>query len=129
MSKFPESFRRIHLELAREPGHPGGDGTHGYDILAPLTQDGHLDAAAWKASKALARIKRFRPGEDDAMGHLLHGPGGRWFLSYDDEHDGDPERGYRFEDEQFIVGEYVSIRDDDGEEHTFRVVDVRPVEG
>ncbi len=127
MSRFPESFRRIHLELAREPGHPGGDGAHGYDIVAPLTADGHLDGMAWKAHKELARIKRFRPGEDDAMGHLVHGPGGRWFLKYDHEAGGDPESGYRFQDEQFVVGEYVSIREDDGETHTFRVMDARPV--
>ncbi|MEL6662323.1 MAG: hypothetical protein AAFR33_04905 [Pseudomonadota bacterium] len=127
MSQFPESFRRIHLELAREPGHPSGDGKHGYDILAPLTEDGFLDGEAWKKSKDLARIKRFRPGEEDAMGHIVHGPGGRWFLSYDNDKDGDLERGFRFQDEQFVVGEYVSIREDDGEVHTFRVTDVRAV--
>ncbi|MEO0818197.1 MAG: hypothetical protein AAFX86_12945 [Pseudomonadota bacterium] len=124
MSKFPECFRRIHLELAREPAHPGGDEAHGYDILAPLTEDGHLDAEAWKDHKDLARIKRFRPGEEDALGHLIHGPGGRWFLRYDDEEDGDLERGYRFQDEHFVAGEYVSVREDDGDIHTFRVISV-----
>ncbi|MCI4644034.1 MAG: hypothetical protein MRY64_04555 [Hyphomonadaceae bacterium] len=126
MSQFPSSFRHIHLELAREAGHPAGDAEHGYDILAPLTADGHLDAAAWKTHKEKCRVRRFRPHEEDEIGTLLHGPGGRWFISYDET--GEAERGYRFEDERFVPGEYVSIREDDGVVHTFRVTRVRLVD-
>ena len=123
MSQFPTSFRHIHLELAREAGHPEGDAGHGYDIVAPLSADGHLDAAEWKAYRDKCRVRRFRPHEDDEIGTLLHGPGGRWFISYAD---GEPaESGYRFEDECFVPGEYVSIREDDGQVHTFRVTQVR----
>ena len=125
MSQFPSSFRHIHLELAREAGHPEGDAEHGYDILAPLTADGHLDAAAWKEHKDKSRVRRFRHGEDDQVGKLFHGPGGRWFIDYGQA---DMESGYRFEDERFVPGEYVSIREDDGVTHTFRVTQVRLVD-
>ena len=40
---------------------------------------------------------------------------------------GDDEAGYRFGAHRFAPGEYVSIRDHDGEMHTFRVVAVEPV--
>ena len=36
----------------------------------------------------------------------------------------DDEAGYRLGDRAFAPGEYVSIRDDDGELHTFTVVTV-----
>ena len=33
---LPPSFRRIRLELAREPDHPEGSREIGYDFTAPL---------------------------------------------------------------------------------------------
>ncbi len=36
------------------------------------------------------------------------------------------EAGYRFGAHAFMPGEYVSIRDEDGEMHTFQVVSVEP---
>ena len=38
----------------------------------------------------------------------------------------DDEAGYRFGNHVFRNGEYVSIRDEDGEMHTFQVVSVEP---
>jgi hypothetical protein len=38
----------------------------------------------------------------------------------------DDEAGYRFGAHAFRPGEYVSIRDEDGEMHTFQVVSVEP---
>ncbi|HUV32064.1 MAG TPA: hypothetical protein VMW31_00710 [Devosiaceae bacterium] len=122
MSDLPPEFRHIKLELARETGHPGGDSGHGYDILAPLTADRRIDAELWKANAGKCRVRRFRPDENDAIGELRHGPGGRWFIDYDSSRDDDDEAGFRFSDEKFIAGEYVSIREDDGEMHTFRVM-------
>ena len=124
--KLPASFRHIRLELAREPGHPGGDGTHGYDLVAPLTADGHLDAEAWKPHRAGCRVRRFRPNDDDAVGHLARRAGGQWFIDYEEGED-DDEAGFRFGEERFVTGEYVSIREDDGKFHTFRVVAVGPL--
>jgi len=38
----------------------------------------------------------------------------------------DDESGYRFGTHAFRTGEYVSIRDEDGEMHTFVVASVEP---
>ncbi len=119
----PSNFRHIRLQLAREPNHPDGDNRSGYDLRAPLTGDGHLDAATWKADPKACRVRRFRPEEEDGIGHLARKPGGQWFFDYGPD-DADDETGFRFGDERFVPGEYVSIRDADGHLHTFRTISV-----
>ncbi len=127
MHNLPKSFRHIKLELAREQGYPGGDAKHGYDILAPLLENGQIDAELAKKYRDKCRVRRFRPNEEDAIGLLVHGPGGRWIIDYDDSRADDDEAGFRFGDEYFTIGEYVSIKEDDGKMHTFRVVQVQEI--
>lgn len=127
MKDLPANFRHIRLELAREKGHPEGDRQHGYDIVAPLTDDGHIDAETWKEHRAVCRVRRFRPDEDDAIGLLAHGPGGRWYIDYNSPDARGEEAGYRFQDERFVPGEYVSVREDDGTLHTFQVMAVQDI--
>lgn len=117
---------RIDLELAREPGHPDGDAEHNYRIYLPLTGDGHIDQASFGKFAALCRVVRKRPGEDEVGGRIARGPGGRWIFDYSDAGDRDDEIGFRLSEERFVPDEYVSIREDDGRLHTFRIVSVRP---
>jgi hypothetical protein len=123
---LPRSFRKIRLELAREKGHPAGSAGRGYIIVAPLDQDRRFDAATWKEHRDACRVVRFRSGEDDDIGHLVHRPGGSWAFRYDIRGDEDDEAGYRFENEHFEVGEYVSVREADAT-HTYRVISVESV--
>lgn len=120
------NLTHVVLELAREQGHPHGDPAHGYHLYLPLTADGRIDAAAWRESRAYCRVRRFRPGEDEAHGHIQHGPGGRWTFTYDAAQAADDEVGFRLGDECLVPGEYVSIREDDGRMHTFQVISCRP---
>ncbi len=119
---LPSNFRRIRLLLAREPGHPEGSKEDGYDLIAPLDGDGRLDAALWKTHRDRFRFVRFKPGEDREVGHLLHLPGGSWSFHHD-VGGGDDGAGFRFQNEKFAIGEYVSIREG-GKLHTYRVVAV-----
>lgn len=120
---IPTSFRKVRLELAREPGHPAGDARHGYDLLMPLADDGRIDPVAWKENREATRVRRFRDDEEDQIGALARKPGGSWYFDYE-EGDEDNEPGFRFGDEAFVPGEYVSVREQDGKMHTFRVVSV-----
>ncbi|MHB1102113.1 MAG: hypothetical protein ACYC0C_04895 [Devosia sp.] len=120
------AISHIRMELAREPGHPLGDRDHVYHLYLPLTADGHIDAEAWRHNRSLSRVRRLRPGETEARGLIVHGPGGRWIFDYTDETDRDNESGFRLKDERFVQGEYVSIREDDGKMHTFQIVSVQP---
>ena len=121
--RLPDVFRRLHLELAREHDHPAGSPAFGYQLVAPLLADGRLDVDHWRQGRDHCRVVRLRPGEEHVVGRLVHRPGGSWAFRYADLND---EAGHRFQDEQFVAGEYVSIRDGD-EQHTFKVVSVDPV--
>ena len=127
MNSKPQSLRHVRLLLARESGHPDGDSAHGYDLVLPLGEGGRLDAEEFKRVRDLCRVRRFRPGENDAIGKIVHGPGGLWKFDYADADTSDDEAGFRFGDERFVTGEYVSVREDDGEMHTFVVVQVNGV--
>jgi hypothetical protein len=123
---LPRTFRKIRLELAREKGHPAGSAGRGYIIVAPLDKDRRFDPVGWKEHREACRVVRFRSGEDDDIGHLVHRPGGSWAFRYDIRGDEDDEAGYHFESEQFEVGEYVSVREADAT-HTYRVISVEPL--
>lgn len=116
---------RIELELAREPGHPSGDQHHRYRLHLPLTADGHIDAAGFRDMPDWCRVVRNRPGEEEAHGRIERGPGGRWLFDYADASTRDDEVGFRLSEERFVPGEYVSIREDDGKTHVFRITSVR----
>ena len=121
--RLPEAFRRIRLELAREHAHPAGSAAFGYQFVAPLLPDGRLDVDHWRSGRDHCRVVRHRPGEAHVVGRLVHRPGGSWAFRYGGLSD---EAGHRFQDERFVAGEYVSVRDGD-EQHTFKVVSVDPV--
>ncbi|CDX56324.1 hypothetical protein LCM4577_08050 [Mesorhizobium sp. LCM 4577] len=116
------NFRTIRLLLAREKSHPEGDREEGYDVLAPLTDEGRLNADEWKSHKGFCRVRRFRTGEDDLIGRLRRKPGGQWYFDYA-EGDRDDEVGFHLGDERFVTGEYVSITRN-GAMHTYQVARV-----
>jgi len=121
------TLSNIRLELARDQGFPEGSSDHGYEIVVPLNTDGHIDADEWRHNKQRCVVRRFWDGEPDERGHLVHRRGGTWAFHYDIRGDPeDDEPGWKFDTHVFKVGEYVSLRDQDSELRTFRVVSVRP---
>ena len=123
--QLPRAFRAIRLELAREANHPAGSPDYGYRLVVPLNADACIDLDLWKQHRDACRVVRFRPDETDDVGHLVR-RGAGWGFHYDIQgHDPD-EIGYRLGDERFNIGEYISIREDDGM-HTFRVTSVEHI--
>ena len=123
------TMKRVRLELARERGHPDGSRNHGYDFIAPLGEDGRILAEDWKLVRDRCRVKRFAPGDQDEVGHIVRRPGGSWAFHYDIHGDPDhDEAGYKFADHKFIPGEYVSIKEHDGVLRTFKVMSVLDVD-
>jgi hypothetical protein len=126
------ALTHIRLELARSKEFPSGSTRHGYDLVAPLDAKGHIDPEDWRKHQKDCRVRRFWGNEEDAVGLLVHRPGGaehaRWMFSYGTGGDAeDPDAGYRFGAHRFAPGEYVSINDHGGELHTFKVTSVEPV--
>ncbi len=123
-ASLPPQFRQVRIELAREPGHPGGDAAVAYIIVAPLDKESRIDPKLWREHRDACRIARLRPDQEDSLGHLVHRPGG-WAFHYDSDARPD-DVGFHFADERFISGEYVSINEA-GTMHTYRVVAVSRV--
>jgi hypothetical protein len=119
-------LNRIVMRLARNPGteFADGDDHRGYTLVAPLTDDGKLDDAAFRAHKAEFTVRHFAPDEDPTEGKLAR-RGERWFFDYGEDGDGD-EPLYRIGQHRFAVGEYVSITDEDGRLLTYKVTEVQP---
>jgi hypothetical protein len=118
------SLKWIRLELARTPEFPGGSPDHGYEFLAPLNSDGHIDAAAWKTVKDKCVVTRFWAGEQKA-GKLRH-TGGGWRFDYDPRDDADDEPFFKLDRHALVPGAYVTITETDGQQLAFRVTEVTP---
>ena len=127
MTQLPHVLKRIRLNLARSNEFPAGSAKHGYEFVAPLDANGHIDPQLWRTHRGHCRVHRFW-GDEEATGRLVHKAGGsehaRWIFDYDGTAEGDDEAGYRFGTHVFRPGEYVSIRDEAGETHTFQVISV-----
>lgn len=113
-------LKTIRLELARTKEFPDGNRDRGYEFKAPVGADGHLDTAAWPGVRKQCTVRRFWPGEDDRLGELHHTRHRSWAFSYEPG-DEDDENFHRLDAHVFKVGEYVSIREPDGEVLTFRI--------
>jgi hypothetical protein len=127
---LPHVLKRIRLDLARSPEFPNGSTHHGYEFVAPLDAQGHIDPHLWQQHRDHCRVRRFWNGQPEQIGRLVHKPGGkehaRWIFDYDAKRRDDDESGYRFGAHSFALGEYVSISGEDGQTHTFRVASVQP---
>ena len=116
---------RIRLELARTSDYPDGSVNHGYEFVAPMTKDGHIDAQAWKEVKARCEVTRFwGPGEQETglLRHVGHG----WRFDYDAKTDTDDEPFFKLDKHALAQGAYVSITEHDGVQRPFKVVSVIP---
>lgn len=118
-------LKKIRLELARTKEAPEGNPRHGYELVAPLNGNDHLDARAWPLVKQLCSVRRFVPDDADEHGVLIRSRGDHWAFSYEPGED-DDEPIYRLGDHRFAVGEYVSITEHDGVTRPFKVVSVDP---
>jgi hypothetical protein len=127
---LPHALKRIRLNLARSKDFPAGSSRHGYEFVAPLDHEGHIDPVLWHKYHDNCGVRRFWDGEDDMVGRLKHKAGGaehaRWVFDYDPHRADDDEAGYRFGAHAFVPGEYVTISGDD-ETHVFQVVSVTSV--
>jgi len=118
------SMKVITLELARNPGQPTGDATHGYVFRAPLGTNGKFNRDAWAVNKDLCTVRRIEKGVEVEAGLLVLNRSGKWVFSYAPG-DEDDETLFRLADHRFVPGEYVSVTEHDGVERTFKVKSVR----
>ena len=61
------TLKRIRLNLAKSKEFPSGSSCHGYELIAPLDQFGHIDPQLWDQYQHHCRVRRFWEGEDDQL--------------------------------------------------------------
>jgi hypothetical protein len=121
-------LKTIVLRLARNPdaGYPLGDEARGYRIVAPLTGDGLLDLALWRATKEKCTVDRFSPDDAEKADGWLGHRGAHWYFRYDEDEEGPDEPVFRLGEHQLIVGEYVTVHEADGDALVYRVAEAHP---
>jgi len=115
-------LRNVRLELARCHDFPEGSRRHGYELALPLTAAGKLDREGFDKNRERAGFRRFWGDEEERQGVLAHHRAG-WQLSFVGGA-GVDEVIFRGDQHRFVVGDYVSIKELDGETRTFRVAAV-----
>jgi hypothetical protein len=115
---------RVVLRLGRNPaaGFPEGDDGYGYVIHAPLDSEGKLDPAQWREKRDKCTVRRFHPHDAPAEGWLRH-RGDNWYFWYDEEDEGPEEPLFKLGSHRLAPGEYITIREGDGDVLTFRVAE------
>ncbi len=117
---------RITLRLARNPGteFPNGDDRHGYVLIAPLDGKNYIDVAEWKQHPDLCTILHFKPDFPAPLHGLLRRRGDSWYFDYDDESSDDDEPVFKLGRHPFLVGEYVTVTDENNRPLTYRIEEV-----
>ena len=116
----------IRLELARTAEYPQGSSRHGYEFIAPLTSDGHIDVAEWRRAKDKCSVTRFwkdEPAEKGLLRHVGHG----WRFDYDASESGDDEPFFKLDQHKMEPGTYVSVTEHDGVQRPFKIVRISPI--
>ncbi|MEZ5956475.1 MAG: hypothetical protein R3C27_04600 [Hyphomonadaceae bacterium] len=123
-----KGLTRVTLRLGRNPaaGYPDGSDDYGYVIHAPLDTNGKLDAALWRSMREQCSVRRFHPSETPADGWLRH-RGDNWYFWYDEAEEGPEEPLYKLATHELRAGEYVTLREGDGDVLTFRVTEATRV--
>lgn len=117
------TLSRIRLELARTPEFPEGSTKHGYELIAPLTREGHVDAEAWRHDKDVCRVTRFWGDSPEQHGLLVH-LRGSWGFDYGGRDE--DELFFKLDRHVFAPGAYVTLTEHDGKQYPFRVIKVIP---
>ncbi|MFC7475064.1 hypothetical protein ACFQS7_11920 [Dankookia sp. GCM10030260] len=117
----------VTLVVAAGPGFPQGSPVHRYEIEAPLTPGGHLDPEAWGAGPGAWPARRIWPGGPAREGDLqFDGDTESWSIRlFPGKAATDaPLHAAIHNAGQLRPGEYVTIREPDGVEFSYRVVSV-----
>jgi hypothetical protein len=116
---------RIRMELGRSEGFPEGSHRHGYEFVAPVLADGHIDAAGWHALKEKCTVRRFWGDGEDETGLLRH-VGQGWRFDYGGRQTGGDEPFFKLDKHRLVPDAYVSLTELDGVERPFRIVEMVP---
>lgn len=115
----------ISLVLAAGPGYPDGSTAHRYEMTMTLDAVGQPDADAWSADPDPWRSRREWPDEVPLEGDVQFDPEAGWSLRFF-RGPGDaadvPSAGLILSPAPLRPGAYLTIREPDGREFSWRIV-------
>ncbi len=120
------TLHHIRLELARCEEFPNGSSTHGYEFVAPVNKEDHLDPEEWRQHKESCTVHRFWGDEEPESGRLIH-IGRGWHFHYEGQPIDDDEPLFKLDRHVLKPGDYLSVTEHDGVLRPFRIVTMRPV--
>lgn len=119
-SDIPDHFQVVHLDRAREPGHPPGSAQDRYTLLLPLGPDGRILEAQARRHPDYCRVSRTGPDGGVVRGLMRPGPNRNWRFDFGEAE----ESGVRFAEERFSPGDLVTVLRGEGV-HTYQVVSLQ----
>jgi hypothetical protein len=119
---IPDHFQVVHLDRVREPDHQHRSAGERYTLLLPLGSDDRILEAEAHRHPGYCRVSRTDPAGGVLRGLMRPGPNLSWRLDFGKAE----ETGYRFAEERFSPGQYVTVLRE-GDPHTFRVVSRQPL--
>lgn len=118
----------VTLVVAAGPGFPQGSPDRRYEIEAALTPGGHLDAEAWHADPKPWAARRIWPGAPAQEGDVQYDADtGCWSIRLFPAPGAATDAPLHAQIQnagQLRPGEYLTIREPDGAEYSYRVVGV-----
>ncbi|MBX6747281.1 MAG: hypothetical protein IRY87_35065 [Acetobacteraceae bacterium] len=115
----------VTLVMAAGPGFPGGSPAHRYELDVALDAAGHLDARAWQTDPRPWVARRYWPGEPMLSGEVLYDPDTGWSMRFSPRADdaGDAPLHEVIRGPALMrPGDYLTIREPDGAEYSYRIV-------
>src|SRR6185312_5137825 len=103
--EIPDHFQVVHLDLARETGHPTASANDRYTLLLPLGEDGRILEAQARRHPDYCRVSRMDPEGGIVRGLMRPGPDRNWRFDFGEAE----ESGFRFAEQCFSPGEYVAV--------------------
>ncbi|MCK8785068.1 hypothetical protein M0638_11800 [Roseomonas sp. NAR14] len=117
----------VTLVMAWGPGLPEGSPGHRYEMSVTLDPQGHIDPAAWQADPNPWPARRIWPAEPERHGDVQYDPEYGWSLRFFGGAAQAPDvplQDVLQPSGPMRPGEYVGIREADGEDYGYRIVSV-----
>ncbi|MBK1660353.1 hypothetical protein [Paracraurococcus ruber] len=115
---------KVTLVVANGPGFPSGSPDRRYEIEVALTPGGHLDVQARQDASSPWPARRIWPGAPSQEGDILYDTDTEsWAIRLGAAGESPPQAMISHAG-QLRPGEYVTIREPDGVEYSYRVVGI-----
>jgi len=114
------NWKQIRLELASTPEFPAGSVSRAYLLRLPISDDDHVDVAAYRQNPRRAVVRRHWSSEPDQRGQLLEA-GEEWIIHCD----GKPDSRLELDGKPLRLGQQIPIKIGEGIELPLRIASIR----